>query len=179
MNIGIHAGNAPFVCMCNNDLVFHSHWARNILKAFDSDPSLMNANPYCGFFHGRLLPNPEAEVVPGYQNGLHVTGWCLFARRSVFGIIGELDERFTFWYCDDDYRLTLQKHGLKNALITTSRVDHLGSRTLQSEADLARRDQMTVRQRYFYEYKWGHRSWILYRLKVLKYHVGQLWNVRA
>lgn len=176
MNIGIRAGNAPFVCMCNNDLVFHHGWATEILKALAQDPNLMSASPYCGYFHGSVLPSPSEAVITGYQNGIHVAGWCLFARRSVFQTIGALDERFIFWFCDDDYRLTLKEHGLAHALVTTSRVDHLGSRTLNAEQDSGRKNRITRRQALLFHYKWGHRSWILYKLKQLKFALVTAWR---
>jgi len=178
MNIGLRAGTAPLVCMCNNDLVFHPGWASALLNAFNNDPTLMSASPYCGFFHGKRLTNPDQTVIAGYQNGIHVAGWCLFARRSIFPIVGPLDERFEFWYCDDDYRKTLEKHHLKHALVTNARVDHLGSRTLDNEPDSTRKDRMTRHQALLFHYKWGHRSWILYRLKQLKYILRTTWLKR-
>jgi len=169
MNIGVQAGGAPFVCMCNNDLVFHPGWATQILKAFACDPALMSASPRCGQFHARVLPPNHDDIITGYQNGVHVAGWCLFVRRALFQQIGGLDERFRFWYCDDDYRLTLQSRGLKHALITHSRVDHLGSYTLNTLTDSRNKARMTSRQALLFHYKWGHRSWVLYWLKRLKY----------
>lgn len=171
MNIGLREGTAPFVCMCNNDLVFHPGWATALLRAFAADTALASASPYCNFFHRERLPNPDRTAIPGYQNGVHVAGWCIFARRSIFQTIGPLDERFEFWYCDDDYRLTLEKHGLQHALITDSHVDHLGSRTLDAELSDKRKNRMTRRQALFFQYKWGHRSLLLYWLKTLKFHL--------
>ena len=34
MNIGINMTHNAYVCMCNNDLIFHEGWATEILKAF-------------------------------------------------------------------------------------------------------------------------------------------------
>ena len=58
-----------------------------------------------------------------------LTGWCIFTRRSLFDKIGLLDERFEFWYADRDYGKTLLKHGVKHALISSSIVEHLGSKS--------------------------------------------------
>jgi GT2 family glycosyltransferase len=169
MNLGIRAGHAPYVCLCNNDLVFHPGWASEILQAFEADPALMSASPYCGYFHPSVHVAPHADILAGYENGIHVTGWCLFVRREIFNFIGELDERFVFWYCDDDYRFTLRQHGLKHALVVRSKVDHLGSRTLAGESDARRKDSITARQKLFFQYKWEHRSRLLYWLKQLNY----------
>jgi GT2 family glycosyltransferase len=174
MNIGIRAGTAPFVCMCNNDIVFHRGWARAILDAFEHNPELMSASPYCGYFHGTRMPNPAQSLVTGYVNGIHVAGWCLFVRRCIFEQIGHLDERFSFWFCDDDYRLTLQQRGVLHGLVTTSRVDHLGSLTIENEPSRTRKERMTSRQALFFQYKWVHKSLLLYALKWSKYTAKRL-----
>ena len=171
MNHGVAHGAAEYVCMCNNDLFFHPGWATEMLAAFAADPGLMSASPYCQYFHGSRLPDPGERTIAGYVNGVHATGWCLFVRRALFYTIGKLDERFCFWYCDDDYRMTLQDHRIRHVLVTGSRVDHLESQTINSERDLEMSDRITARQRLLFDYKWRHRSRVIYGLKLLKYIV--------
>ncbi len=170
MNIGIRQTSSRYVCMCNNDLVFHPFWATAILREMEQDPTLMSASPRCTVFHGQRGIDLSKKVQVGYENGVHVTGWCILARRALFAIIGPLDEHFEFWYCDDDYRNTLKKHGIKHALITGAVVDHLGSRTIDHPTAAAKqRWRLTTWQRLYYEFKWEHGNWAIYALKAIKY----------
>jgi len=170
LNIGIRHTASNFVCMCNNDLVFHPSWASTILREMEEDPMLMSASPRCSIFHGQRGIDLGKKIRVGYENGIHVAGWCIFTRRALFEIIGPLDERFEFWYCDDDYRNTLRKHGIKHALITGAVVDHLASKTIDNPTLSAEaRWRYTVWQKLYYEYKWKHGSRATYVLKAIKY----------
>src|ERR1700761_6399027 len=51
LNIGIKTTDSPFVCLCNNDLIFHKNWATEMLNAMDNDPTILSAVPYCPNFH--------------------------------------------------------------------------------------------------------------------------------
>ncbi len=165
MNVGIMASKADFVCLCNNDLVFHRSWATRIIAAFDADRELMSASPYCNFSLPRLgIPKSGAAVTSLGRRAL--TGWCIFARRSLFDRIGLLDEKFEFWYCDDDYYNTLAANGIKHALVTSAEVDHLGSRTLDA-LPKKRRNMLTGDQYAHFEYKWIRRSKVRYVAKLL------------
>ena len=39
-------------------------------------------------------------------------------------MIGEFDEKFKFWYQDNDYAMNLMKHNIPHYLINTSKVRH-------------------------------------------------------
>src|SRR3569833_1367068 len=45
LNIGIKETNSRFVCLCNNDLIFHKNWTTEILNAMDNDPAMLSATP--------------------------------------------------------------------------------------------------------------------------------------
>lgn len=170
LNIGIKHTASSYVCMCNNDLVFHPYWATTILREMDLDPTLVSASPRCSIFHATRGIDLSKDIQVGYENGIHVTGWCIFVRRYLFEIIGPLDERFEFWHCDDDYRNTLKKHSIKHALIIGSVVDHLGSKTIDSSTVSPEdRWRFTTWQRLYYEFKWMHGSRLIYVLKAIKY----------
>lgn len=170
MNIGISQTVSSYLCLCNNDLVFHPFWASVILKEMEKDSALMSASPRCSVFHGKRGLDLSKKIHVGYENGVHVAGWCIFAKRAIFSIIGPLDEHFDFWYCDDDYRNTLEKHGVKHALITDAIVDHLGSKTIDSSTLSAeQRWRLTTWQRLYYEFKWEHGNRAIYVMKVIRY----------
>ena len=48
--------------------------------------------------------------------------------RNLFEKIGMLDEKFDFYYSDNDYSMLLYKNQIKHALCTKSQVKHLGSK---------------------------------------------------
>ena len=157
MNIGIGLTNNQYVCLCNNDLVFHKNWAGEILKAMDHDPAMLSATPYCDIFHkkeGFAIDAPPAE---GYFGAL--IGWCIFVKREIFNTIGLFDEKLLFWYCDYDYLNMLKKYGVKNCLVSTSHVTHLGSESLNtvSEKDYKK---LTQEPRFYFNYKWHHHSYL-------------------
>ncbi|GMQ31713.1 glycosyltransferase [Algoriphagus confluentis] len=161
MNMGIRNGKAPFICLCNNDLIFHKGWASAILKTLEKYPDLDSASPICEINHRERGIQPHSGIHLGYEIRKQVTGWCLFFRRSMLQKTGLLDERFRFWYADNDYANTLKKNKILHALVTESRVDHLESQTLKLKSH---REQLmlTTEERFFYEFKWGSRSYFSY-----------------
>jgi GT2 family glycosyltransferase len=171
LNIGIKATSNPYVCLCNNDIIFHKGWATEIIKAMSEDPKIMSATPYCMNFHkkGGFIEN--APPLEGYFGVL--TGWCIFVKREIFEIIGLLDEHFVFWYCDYDYSNTLEKMKVKNSLIPKSRITHLGSESVNT-FDKKQHEKLTQLPRFYFNYKWHHGSYARYLISVSLYYIKLL-----
>lgn len=174
MNIGIKATNNEYVCLCNNDLVFHKNWASEILKAMDDDQSLLSASPYCLTFHKSAGFDEYGPPLEGYFGVLG--GWCIFAKRKVFDIMGLLDEKLVFWYCDADYAQMLIQNGIKNYLIPASKVTHLGSESLKI-LDYKENQKLTQIPRFYYNYKWHHKFYLRYMIEVLFFKIRNRLNV--
>lgn len=169
MNIGISLTNNPYICLCNNDLIFHKNWAAEILKVVTDNPEIVSANPYCDSFDYDIRIKNGTNVIRRDANlnidGI-LTGWCIFIKRNVFEKIGLLDERFKFWYADNDYDRTLRKHHLIHALVKSSVVTHLVS---QSHALLlGKQHELTTGQRSVFEEKWQNKSIIKTAVRLLK-----------
>jgi GT2 family glycosyltransferase len=182
LNIGIKNGKAPYICLCNNDLIFSKGWASNILKAMEQDPNLQSASPACSIHHPQNNIPLNSGVYYGYEIRKELVGWCIFLKRNVIKEIGYLDEGFNFWYADNDYAKTLEKHGVKHALVSNAIVDHLESRTLQTK-DQEIQYQLTQGSRFYYEYKWENRSYLSYlnwkrKMVTKEYstHIKQFWK---
>lgn len=141
MNIGILHSSAPYVAMCNNDLVFYKGWATNIIKALKTFHS---ASPTTKYFDGIRL---------GYRIEKEILGWCIVMRREVFDIIGYLDTPCTFWYSDNVYAHQLKRAGLKHVLVGNSLVRHLGSVTLNKMNYSTRKYYMKKQFELFNNYK--------------------------
>lgn len=170
MNHGIAKGSSPFVAICNNDLSFHPGWATSLLKAFSADDKLYSASPICSLHHPRNGFEPHSGIHYGYGVLREISGWCLVFRREMLEITGMLDERFYFWYADDDYARTLKDKGLLHGLVSNSVVDHLESKTLNSHSSV-KQVLLTRKAKYTFEAKWKGHSRTRFFGKMLKLYL--------
>ena len=122
LNIGVRAGQSTYVVLCNSDLRYGPGWASAILAVMQHEPDILSASPWCPLAHGKN--RPKTAYTQGYLVRKEMAGWCIFQQRKVYDHIGELDERFKFWYCDNDYAKELQVRGLRHCLVTQSTVTH-------------------------------------------------------
>lgn len=124
LNFGRKKGASEWVALCNNDIVFSNMWFSNILKVSEANPDFMSFSPICPYTQPQYGIHVNSGNYPGYQVRGQISGWCIVHKRKIYETIGDLDERFHHWYCDNDYAMTLQKHGVKHALVTSSVVYH-------------------------------------------------------
>lgn len=156
MNIGIAMTSAPYICLCNNDLLFHPQWATEILKPFHTYWNVSSASPMCTIHHTKIGMEPNIGLLQGYRERVEVSGWCLFFKRSMLSIIGHLDENFIFRHASHDYTHLLSSLNLVHVLVTSSLVDHLDHTTLNKQKP-ERFNQLMWEQDIYYEKKWGYR----------------------
>lgn len=169
MNIGIRRTKSRYICICNNDLLFYPNWATEILKAFQKDDTLYSACPACTIHHPEQGIQLDSGIYYGTEVRKELVGWCIFFRREMLKITGKLDPGFKFWYADNDYGKTLEKYKLKHALITSSHVEHLESRTLKTKGEMEQK-KLTAGEKFYYEYKWEGRGFFSYLNKVRKFN---------
>jgi len=176
LNIGIALTNSPFICLCNNDLIFERNWASEILKEMERDSLILSASPYCPKFHAESGFQKYRPPMLGYDSGILI-GWCIFLKREIFEIIGSLDEHFEFWYCDRDYGKTLNYYNIKHCLISSSFVTHLSNKSLNT-LDEEVKSKLTDFQHLYYDYKWNHKSrpllafnTLIFKIKVFARHI--------
>lgn len=122
LNIGIENASGEFIALCNNDLIFHKDWFSEIEKVSKKRKDILSFSP--------IDPNKELQrfsndYVLGYKVTQHIKGWCLVCKKEVFTKIKRLDNRFTFYYSDNDFALTLLYYGIKNAVVSGAHVEHL------------------------------------------------------
>lgn len=124
LNIGIQEGKADYIFLANNDLTYEKGWCSEILIQMGLHPEIMSASPFCPQTqHKDDWKHAEAHI--GYAVRRELAGWAIFIRRKLFDTIENLfDDRFLFWYADNDYGLTLRKHGITHVLVTNSVVNH-------------------------------------------------------
>lgn len=131
MNMGIALTFSSYVCLCNNDLVFHPNWASNLLEAF-REYELVSACPACSLHHPSMGYELNSGIYPGYKVRHEISGWCIMLKRELLKLIGRLDENYQFWCSDNDFANTLWVLDQRHALVTSSIVDHLRSITLST-----------------------------------------------
>lgn len=156
LNIGIGMTCSKYVCLCNNDLVFHRYWATEMLKAFDHNYDLSSASPICSLHHPKMGFELYNGLYNGYRSRYEVAGWCLFLKRDVFRLIGKLDENYKFWCADNDYSNLLSVMKLRHALVSSSIVDHLDGKTLNVLTS-GTYEQLTSGEFFYFEKKWNCR----------------------
>jgi len=153
LNIGINMTSSPFVCLCNNDLIFHRKWATEILKPFAQFTDVVSASPICSIHHTKVGYKVNDGLKMGYGIREEMAGWCIFLKRDLLKRIGKLDRNLIFWCADNDYSTTLQILNIPHILVTSSIVDHLESRTLTNQT-LERQDQLTYNITDYFKKKW-------------------------
>jgi len=156
MNLGIASSSSKYICLCNNDIRFHPKWATELLKAFNRYHDLSSVSPFCSVHHPQMGFEYNNGIYDGYRIRYEVAGWCLFLKRDVLRITGKLDENYEFWCADNDYANTLDVLGLRHALVSSSVVDHLDSRTINGRANDESKS-LTSNEFFYLEKKWNAR----------------------
>jgi GT2 family glycosyltransferase len=156
LNLGIEISCAPFICICNNDLVFHKNWASEILKVFQSFPDVYSASPFCTNHHPDMGFQKNDGLKLGYRVRYEIAGWCIMFKRKMLKITGKLDDNYIFWCADNDYANTLGILNINHVLVTSSLVDHLESRTLK-QMPSKRELELTEGSVSYFEKKWRYR----------------------
>lgn len=136
LNQGLEICKNKWVILANNDLIFKSGFMFEILMAHHKRPDILSFSPWNDMWawHERTyaseLEKPYPELIEGYRVCRELTGWCIVAKREIFDQIS-LSERVNFWYSDNVYADALIEAGIKHALATRSKVDHITSQTHQ------------------------------------------------
>lgn len=86
-----------------------------------------------------LLKYAYANNIPQkypYEEKLHLIGFALLIKRSVYDKVGDLDERFSPGnFEDNDYGVRVIKAGYKNILCRNSFILHFGSKSFGKKAE--------------------------------------------
>ena len=157
MNMGIALSSSKYICLCNNDLIFHQNWATEILNVFDKCYHLSSASPISSSHHTRLGFGINTGVYMGYRTRYEVAGWCLFFKRDILRVMGKLDENYKFWCADNDFAYMLSTLRIGHALVSSSIVDHLESSTISEEIQNME-DTITDNEFFYFEKKWNSRN---------------------
>jgi len=158
-NVGIEeTGAHDWYLLCNNDLLFDDDWLYEIERVIREIPkikSLSPISPTCREQQRYLSDGAGTRVVYGYARRDQLSGWCLMISHEALTKIGPLDERFRFYFADDDYALCLRRHNIEHALVPRSRVFHLEDRKVsQSQPHKPKDISSTPRYLRKEKYEW-------------------------
>lgn len=156
LNIGIKMTSSPYIALCNSDLTFKKGWSEQIVSVMERYGDVYSASPFCPEVHGSNEKH-FSQVYLGYEIRKEFCGWCIMQKRIIYDIIGLLDERFKFWYADNDLALTIQKHNLQHVLVPASVVHH-HSNNIGKTAEALSEDEInnfTQGQYKIFKDKWG------------------------
>jgi hypothetical protein len=159
LNFGRKQGNSPWVALCNNDLEFTKGWFTNIINASKNVPNAMSFSPICPKTQTLYGIYENTGLIEGYEIRKHISGWCIVHKREIYDAIGDLDERFHHWFCDNDYSMELIKNRIKHVLVTNSVVVHhdknIGKTTERVVKDYDQMYKMTSGSYPLFKEKWN------------------------
>lgn len=136
-NIALSKCKAEFVIGPNNDLTIQPNCIQNLLKQFQTNNKISSISPIDRNWHRhtKMYLPLDNKLYYGYEVSLHMFG-CIFAcRRSVFQQIGFLDEKFYFFYQDNDYAMSLERCNLLHGVYTGAQVKHQSGNSNKNAED--------------------------------------------
>ncbi len=146
MNLGAAQGHARWIMFANNDLIFHDGWLHKLLAA--GHPVVSPKEPR----DGRQVDITKNTI--GDVTGRHLSGWAFAMTRELWERIGHLSEVVEWWFSDDVVIEQCRAAGVLPMLVVDSVVEHLGSRTLNTQPEPVR-DDLTWAQVEKYEKAFG------------------------
>lgn len=161
LNIALEHCTANFICVSNNDVFTKPGCVRTMLAIFHKVPTLMSASPVDRSWHLNSYQEfpQDNNIYPGYQTSKYLLGFCIFARKQVYDIIGKFDERFHFYHQDNDYERCLVNNNLTHALVTFAHIEHGLDKPESEEDGTVIRQKLLDSQRVFHE-KWSSSPYV-------------------
>lgn len=171
LNFGRKQGNSDWVVLCNNDLIFEKNWFANILNVSIANPDVLSFSPICPLTQKLYGIDVNSGNYLGYQIRRQISGWCIIHKRLIYEKIGDLDESFIHWFCDNDYAATLFFSNIKHVLVTSSIVYHhsetIGNTTKSVVNSQEELNEITVHAQnlFNHKYKNNFKQWDFYDMK--------------
>ena len=164
LNYGLQECKNDWIAICNNDIIFTKKWFSSIVEFNNNNPGYGMFCPYEPNWHkAKELSSSQSgqridgkkEFYEGYRTSYEITGWCMVLKKHTITECDFFDERFKFWYQDNDISMTLKSKNIKNALVTKSKVYHMVSQSYSTIPDDKKRDMMENQLKIFNQ-KWDN-----------------------
>jgi GT2 family glycosyltransferase/glycosyltransferase involved in cell wall biosynthesis len=183
-NMGFANGNAEgcrvstgeYVILLNNDTLVPLNWTYRLIRAFLLRPSLGLVGPVSNSVgNDQMLDYSCTNVLTGAEEGwleefyelydgrIRVTDYlgffCVAIRRDVYNVVGDMDPNYGIgMFEDDDYCQRVRAAGYELGVVEDAFVYHYGSASFKN-MDAEERDQIWLRNRNYFESKWGQ-TWV-------------------
>ena len=120
LNYGLAFCKHDYLCISNNDVYYNKDVLYTLVDHLTEYDSV---SPWDDNSTWRFHQTKDIHV--GFSTRAFVTGWCIVTKRDTIDRIGgKFDERFSFWFQDDDYSKLLEANDLTHALIGNVSVWH-------------------------------------------------------
>ena len=167
INIGLRNCKSDFVCISNNDVLYSPGWYTALQVEFNKDPELMSVSPIDRSWHRHseeIFSNAQSIHI-GQRTSYEFTGWCFVFRREMLSKFGSFDERFAFYYQDNDICELYERLNIKHGLVTTSHIKHLLSKSHDTVTNSQHTDMNS--QHAIFNNKYNTHQLVYKRLSVL------------
>lgn len=167
-NLGTALGKSEWIVFSNNDVVYAPGWCAAMLATHAGDQRLRclcpvdHQSPYTP--QGTFAAGETSRV--GHHVRLTFTGWCFMVQRSVFLETGPFDERFDYYFADDDFTMQLRRADILNAAVMGAHVHHLAHVTSRSNAIDISEKFKSDQQRF--QSKWGSQRSIAWKNRLVE-----------
>ncbi|HLF17554.1 MAG TPA: glycosyltransferase family 2 protein [Candidatus Omnitrophota bacterium] len=164
MNQGLAVSDAPYVCFCNNDVVFTRGWLDEVIWAFKENPDVGLLNPNSNNLNrmpqkGESIDELSERLKRTFAKGSFVDmpfciGFCMVARRALIERIGGFSPEFApMFFEDSDYSRRVYKAGFRLGVAKRAYVWH----ALHGSSDQLGKGQEVLfkKSRDAYLKKWG------------------------
>lgn len=156
-NIGLKHCTSQYVMGPNNDVIIEPNCIQNLISAFKQNPDVDSLSPVDRSWHMHSYDNFPSDngLYIGYDISQHVMGSCLIINREkVFSTIGYLDERFFFYYQDNDYACCLRANNILHGLVTNAHFKHAISSSKSKCSDYKFLPYSMIDQQQIFTDKW-------------------------
>jgi N-acetylglucosaminyl-diphospho-decaprenol L-rhamnosyltransferase len=164
-NAGAASGTAPWIALCNADIVFSPGAIETLVEAGERSEDIGAVGPLIRDEKGEIYPSarplpsvgmgighatlgrvwPRNPWTKRYRSGLDpeagpvdvgwLSGSCLLARRTAFEGIGGFDEGFFMFMEDVDLGRRLGEAGYRQRWIPDATVTHIGGHSWKSDPE--------------------------------------------
>ena len=124
-NTAASLGNAEWIMVANNDLIFKDGWLHHLIAA---GHDVVSPHEPTDVRQKGLIKNEEGDVC-----GRHFSGWCFMIKRKLWEDIGKFDTDVTFWCSDDVVIEQVKARGVMPMIVVDSIVEHTASTTLKTQ----------------------------------------------
>ncbi len=160
VNQGLKMASAPYVFLCNNDIIFYPKAVAEMIRISELDPRFGLVNPNSNEFGFGDYSKSKVESLSGScRERCHISGFCALLKREVIEKVGFYDEAYSPGYFEEmDYSERAKRARFLCAVAEGAYVYHYGSRSFLPKE----KQEAWAKNRKLFVEKWGGTKWFCY-----------------